>query len=95
MRNYSLALKEDPGFAMAHFNLGVLLAKLGRSQESERHLKAAVEISPGMYAAHFALAEILTSQGRRHEAVSHFERAASSPDLAIRQASRRALDSLK
>src|SRR5688500_1106426 len=46
LERYHAALKAAPGYARAHYNIGVALQGLGRSAEAARHYAAAVEAQP-------------------------------------------------
>ena len=45
-RNFSEALRIDPGNADAHYNMGIFLAKQGRTAEAIKHYSEALQIKP-------------------------------------------------
>ncbi len=46
MQHFSQALKIDPDFAEAHFNLGAVLASQGSLEEAVAHFSEALRIRP-------------------------------------------------
>ena len=69
-----------PGFR-PHFCYGVLLGKLDRLAESERHLRRAVELEPALWETHFELGKVLYKQGQL-EAASRALQAALATQTA-------------
>ncbi|HEY2014432.1 MAG TPA: tetratricopeptide repeat protein [Bryobacteraceae bacterium] len=84
--HYRRAIEIDARLADAHYYLGSVLVVGRDSAEGERQFRQALELNPDYYEAHFALGELLSARGDRQEARSHFERAARSPDPALRSA---------
>jgi tetratricopeptide (TPR) repeat protein len=62
------ALRNEPGFAPAHYQLGVALEKNGRPGEAVAALQEAARLDPRYPEPHYALARILRRQGRTAEA---------------------------
>lgn len=54
----SEALKVDEGYALAHYNLGVVLIASGRPREGIEHLTRAIELDPNSEKAHFRLGQM-------------------------------------
>ena len=69
------ALRLDPVSFEARLNLGNTLRKLGRADESLRHLQAAVGQKPDVAAAHHTLGLTLDALGRTEEAKASYQRA--------------------
>jgi len=61
--------------AVAHANLGYLLASERRYREAEKHLRRAVEFAPNDSDNHIQLAKVLVQLGQRDEALWHYDRA--------------------
>jgi tetratricopeptide (TPR) repeat protein len=72
--HYREAVKADPKDALAQYNLGFVLARLGRRDEAERRFRQAIELDPDYRNAHFNLASTLAEQGRWDEAAEHYRR---------------------
>ena len=53
--HYYQAVRIRPGYAMAHYNLGDLLATQGRIDEAIHHLSEAIRLRPDLGAAHDSL----------------------------------------
>lgn len=71
------------GNYIAHYNLGLLFAKMGRTDEAIAHLQKALNSNPCYAEAHNNLGILLAQIGRSDEAVSHFQKALeSNPDYA-------------
>jgi tetratricopeptide (TPR) repeat protein len=60
--HYEQALRIKPDYAHAHYNLGVALEKLGRTQEAIQHYEQALRIKPDFTQAHSALARLQARQ---------------------------------
>jgi tetratricopeptide (TPR) repeat protein len=69
------ALRLSPGYADAHYNLGLVLYRQGDLPNAQAHFTEALRIDPNSFAAHNNLALILSAQGRRDEAWQHVEEA--------------------
>jgi len=81
----------DPNFAEAHSDLAGVLAAKGDSAGAEEHLREAIRLNPGYYEAHLALGQLLALKNALAEAREHYEKAAQSPDPAVREPALRAL----
>ncbi len=73
----------NPQSWLAHCNLGVALAGLGRLQEAMGHFEQALQLKPDYAEAHNTLGVTLAGLGRMHEAIEHWEQALKiRPDMA-------------
>ncbi|MEM7247945.1 MAG: tetratricopeptide repeat protein [Acidobacteriota bacterium] len=73
------AVKADISFPtpeIAHFNIGKVLAEMGRCDEAIRHLEKATEINEEFGKAHFLLGDCCEQVGQVGTARIHLERAA-------------------
>ncbi len=75
-----------------HNNLGTAFAALGDAAQALQHYRNAVAAAPDSYLANFNLGLTLAEQSKAAEARPYLQKAARSPDAAIRNA---ALDLLK
>jgi tetratricopeptide (TPR) repeat protein len=84
---YRDALGADAGLFTASFDLGTLLARVGRLEEAVPHLVTAVALSPFDHAAHLNLGLAWALLGRVNDAQAEVEKAPilQPDDLAIRQ----------
>ena len=57
------ALAGNPGFALAAYNMGVVLAQKGQMQEAAAAFRTAISLRPGFSAAHFGLGLVLKTSG--------------------------------
>lgn len=69
------AIEFDAAYAEAYFNLGLLLADDGESEEAERLLRAATQLAPNSHKAHGTLGIVLQRLGRYSEAEAELRRA--------------------
>jgi tetratricopeptide (TPR) repeat protein/tryptophan-rich sensory protein len=72
---YQAAIRLQPGYADAHYNLGVALGKLGRPAEALGEFEEAVRLEPDSVEARNNLGDSLMREGRTGEAVEQFEAA--------------------
>ncbi len=84
LRYYGRALEIAPDFAMAHFNLAVLLGKSpDKIDEAIQHYCKALENDPSHTEARLNLGSMLVLKGNLSEAVEHFRKAVwMNPNLA-------------
>jgi tetratricopeptide (TPR) repeat protein len=68
--NLREAIRLDPGFAQAHFQLGNVLESSGQTQAAIAELRAAAGFDPNYAEPHFALAHIYRSLGQESAARS-------------------------
>jgi tetratricopeptide (TPR) repeat protein len=80
---FDAALRLAPGFAKAHYSIGVLMAATGRDQEALERFSAAVKYEPGYLEARLLLADMLRHLGRLDQASRHYEQVvAANPRIA-------------
>jgi protein O-GlcNAc transferase len=65
----------DETDAEAYFNLGLLLADDGQSEEAERLLRTTTQLTPNSHKAHGRLGILLQQLGRHSEAEAELRRA--------------------
>src|SRR5579875_902325 len=63
LRAFQAALANDPTFALAAYNAGVVLARMGRNQDAVKAFRVAIQLKPGLAAAHFGLGLVLRQMG--------------------------------
>lgn len=85
-------LRSDPRHAKAHDFLGNLLEGKGQTAEAIEHYRQSVRLDPEYARANLDLGAALAREGHPAAALPFLERAARSPDAAIRD---KALDLLK
>jgi tetratricopeptide (TPR) repeat protein len=69
---YTSTIRKNPDCWMAHNNLGLLLARSGRTGEAIVHYRKALEISPDYAQAHNNLGLLLAQAGQTDEAIAHY-----------------------
>jgi tetratricopeptide (TPR) repeat protein len=62
-------------YAKADNDLGVVLARCGRTGEAIKQYRQALELWPDCDEAHLGLGAALAGRGQLHEAIAHFQRA--------------------
>ncbi len=72
---YLEVVRELPGFAEAHMNLGLLYHDLNRLDEAIPHLRTAIDLDPRLAAAHYFLGMDLYLVSRFEDALSSLEKA--------------------
>lgn len=72
---FRAALKEDPRFTDAGYNLGVVLLMMGEPEMSARVLEQVIEVRPGDAAQEFALGKAYFDAGRVADAIERFNAA--------------------
>ena len=70
---FERALKTDPGFAQAHFNLGVLHAQRGLFDKAQMRLKNAIESDSTFIQAHYTLGAIYEQQDSLAAAIQSYK----------------------
>ena len=69
------ALQIRPKYALAHHNIGSILASQGRIDEAVGHFRRAVQVKPDYAKAHNNLAKALMFKGKYAEAIRRFRQA--------------------
>ncbi|QDS88569.1 Serine/threonine-protein kinase PknB [Rosistilla ulvae] len=75
IRYYQAALAVRPHASPAHNNLGMALAKLGRTDEAVEFFQSALQINPKFVLAHYNLGQTLATTGKPREAIDQFQEA--------------------
>ncbi len=68
---YEAALKVDPSFAPAHFNLGLLVG-IDWPSEAQRHYERTLTLAPEYTPTRVNLGNVLRAQGKREQAVAAY-----------------------
>jgi Flp pilus assembly protein TadD len=83
-KEYRDALRINPDFADAHYNLGVLLGNKGRKEDAEAEYRESLRINPDDAEAHNNLGVLLDHRGRKEDAeVEYRETLRINPDSAV------------
>ncbi len=72
---WTTTLKQNPSSALAHYNLGLMMAKEGNLEEGTRHLYEALRLVPDSPDIHNIVGVALVKLERFGEAESHFSEA--------------------
>lgn len=67
------ALGQNPNFAEAHFQLGLIAQSEGQWEQGVRHLEEAIRLDPKMAAAHYRLGLAYQRFGEKEKAKAEFE----------------------
>ena len=67
--NLVKALKLDPNYGHAHFNLGVLRYRQGNHRSAVEHFKSALSTNPALTQAYLNLGTIYASMGKIQSAI--------------------------
>ena len=82
--HFRTAVRIEPGFPYAQFNLATLLDAQGRPGEAIPHFQRALQAKPDYGDAHINLGNTMVSLGRFTEAMRHFRAAlALNPESAV------------
>jgi tetratricopeptide (TPR) repeat protein len=80
------AVRSNPHYTKAQYNLGCVLAGFGRLDEAADCFRAVLRIYPDDVKAHTRLGRILLRQGKTGESIGHFQQAlAAQPDYGEAQ----------
>lgn len=77
LRLYREALDIYPEYARAHYNIGVVLNLLGKTEEAVNSYRKALKAEPGDVEAHYNLGNLLREQGELDGAVASYREALS------------------
>ena len=72
---YRTAIRIRPDYAIAHHNLGNVLAFQGNLEEAVAEYRTAIRIKPDLAEAHSTLADTLVQQGKLEEGVTEYRAA--------------------
>jgi tetratricopeptide (TPR) repeat protein len=72
---YQKILDDNPKSEDAHFNMGILLARMKKTTEAVQHYEEAIKIMPDYTEAHNNLGNLLVSIGKYEDAIAHFKEA--------------------
>lgn len=73
-RHLEAAVKADPQYAFAHYQLGRAYGRAGRWEEASRALQTCISLNPAYREAYYALGQALAHAGRREAARASLER---------------------
>jgi len=73
LREFEVALENDPGMAEAWLGRALVLDSFGRSDEAEKGYRKALSLKPDFSEAHNNLGQLLARRGRNAEAVEQFD----------------------
>jgi arylsulfatase A-like enzyme/Flp pilus assembly protein TadD len=73
--DFRMALKAQPGSALAHYDLGISLGNLHYQAQAERELLVATELEPSLSQAYTARGLDLANSGKLQEAISSLSEA--------------------
>jgi len=80
---WTRALLVDPSCSMCESNLGRVIARPGRFEEAESHVRRAIELTPSRSGPHENMGVLMVAQGRFRQGEAEFRRAiAISPKYA-------------
>lgn len=74
IKDYRNALKYEPGFFEAAFNLALTYDNLGRADSAEYFYKQAIQNNPNLVRAHMRLGRLYERQHRYQEALKEFKK---------------------
>jgi len=74
-QRYEQAVRIDPGDEDLHYNLGIALARLGRTEEAKKEYAETLQIYPEHVDAHNNLGNLLMNENKPTEAIEHFREA--------------------
>ena len=72
---YREALRMDPNYVMAHYNIGRILKRQGKTEAAAEQFRQALGLTPNYFEAHCQLASLLESQAELSQATAHFREA--------------------
>jgi tetratricopeptide (TPR) repeat protein len=74
---YRKALEYEPGYILAHGQLGLALARLGQIDVAIKHLRVVLKALPNDKEMHFNIGYLLEHNGKIEEAAMHYRQALS------------------
>jgi Tfp pilus assembly protein PilF len=73
LREFELALKNDPGLAEAWLGRGLVMDGFGRVEDAEKDYRKAIALKADFSEAHNNLGQLLARRGRHAEALEQFD----------------------
>ena len=94
--SFSTLLRNDPSYAVAHYNLAATESAASHWADAERELRLALDLAPNYARARFALGTVLLHLGRKGEARAAFDRvsADANGDTALANLARSLRDAI-
>jgi protein O-GlcNAc transferase len=87
-RHYRQVLAAEPNNAVAHVNLGIVMAATGRRQEAAHCFQKSIAAQPNLAEAHYHLGNVLCAGGEAAQAIRCYRQAlALNPNLGPAHAS--------
>lgn len=77
---FKQALEKDPGYSLAHTELGILYLGRGLRQEAEKEFRASIARNPLQGPAHYYLGLIYKMMDKHHQAIEELFLAVKYPD---------------
>ncbi|HEX8280388.1 MAG TPA: tetratricopeptide repeat protein, partial [Chthoniobacterales bacterium] len=77
------ALRLEPNYAEAHYNLGNAFFRTGQLERARTHYERALQINPRIAVAHTNLGILLSDNGDEANAIKHFEEAVKIEPRAV------------
>ena len=71
----SEAIRLDPNYADAHYNMSQVMFRQGQFDAAVKHLSRAVQLKPDGAQAHYKLALVLAQQKQTAQALSYYSKA--------------------
>lgn len=73
LSEYGVAIRLNPQYTHAHFNIANLYKKIKKNRQAEIHYRRAIEISPAFKDAYINLGSLLIEDGRINEAIDNYK----------------------
>ena len=73
------AIAEDPSYAEAHYQLGLIYAGTGKDQQAIAELEQAVKLNSAMKSAHYRLAQLYAKHGNNDRARREYDAVKALP----------------
>ena len=73
IKSYKKAIKINPDFAEAYYNMAIAQKVIGEFEEAIKNYKKALKIKPDYFEAHYNLGNILSEKGDKKAAINCYE----------------------
>ena len=73
IKSYKKAIKINPDFAEAYYNMAIAQKVIGEFEEAIKSYKKALKIKPNYFEAHYNLGNILSEKGDKKAAIDSYE----------------------